>query len=238
VGVPAGVTFAHGDDPRIAIDIATLAPGGALTVRGFDFPYEDDVELALRGSGGDTALGSVTTDLEGAFTHTVAVPVDQPPGAYVVVATDSHHEATSAPFMLEGAPLLDDDGGRIDEGDSLLAPMPTVAPAVAQATTLPAAAVTTTPATTVVAVTESPAVASEQPVAAVVVSDEGDEEPGSGTSAGALLLVAAIVAAVVAAGTWIIVRKRRTRRSSDGVEGEHAASVTDRDADQGCVTGV
>jgi hypothetical protein len=210
LGAPAGVAFAHGDDPRIAIDIARLAPGGAVTVHGFDFPYEDDVELALRGSAGDTALGSVTTDVEGAFTHTVAVPVDQALGAYVVVATDSHHEATSTPFMVEGAPLMEDDGGRIDEGDSLLAPMPTVARAVAQATTLPTAAVTTTPATTVVVVTESPAVASEETVAAVVVRDLVDEEHGSGASAGAVLLVAAIGVTVVAAGIWMVVRRRRT----------------------------
>jgi hypothetical protein len=210
LGAPAGMAFAHGDDPRIAIDVASLAPGAALTVHGFDFPYEDDVDLALRGSAGDTEVGSVTTDVEGAFTHTVSVPIDQPVGAYVVVATDSHHEATSTPFVVEGAPLMEDDGGRIDEGDSLLAPMPTVARAVAHATTtVPAAAVVTTPATTAMAVTEAPAVASEVTAAAVVASDLVDEQEGSGTSAGVIVLVAAIVV-TGAAVTWLVVRKRRT----------------------------
>ena len=210
-GAPAGVAFAHGDDPRIAIDVTSLAPGGALTVHGFDFPYEDDVELALRGSTGDAALGSVTTDLDGAFTHTVTVPVDQAPGAFVVVATDSHHVATSAPFMVEGAPLTEDDGDRIDEGDSLRAPMPTEERAVAPATTLPTAAVVTTPATTVVVVTGAPAVGPEVTAAAVVARELIDDEADGGSGTGVVVVVVGVIVIGGAAAAWFVVRQRRTQ---------------------------
>jgi len=207
----AGVTSAHGDDPRISIDIAALAPGGALTVHGFDFPYEDDVELALRGASGDTELGSVTTDLEGSFTHTVAVPVEQPLGAYVVVATDSHHEVASTPFMVEGAPLADDDGIRLDEGDSLLAPMPTDAPGVVAESV--AAAVGDGPssaATTTAAAVERSAAAQ---TSAPVVDEEGVVDPGdSGPNTAAVLVAAAIVTALLAVAVVIVRGRGRTHR--------------------------
>jgi hypothetical protein len=185
VCVPAGGTAAHGDDPRVTIAVASLAPGGALTVHGFDFPYEDDVTLALRGASGDTEIGTVTSDLEGAFTHTVTVPVEQPLGAYVVVASDSHHTVTSTPFLIDGAPLVEDDGARIDEGDSLLAPMPTVGAVTAAAT----------------------------PAAATVASGGRlADEDDSGTSAAAVLAVAGVVVIGVAMLAWLLLRQRRIQR--------------------------
>ena len=96
------VASAHGDDPRIEIEVGQLAPGASLTVHGFDFSYEDDVAIALTRNGRATQLGSVTADLDGAFTHTVTVPLDAGEGVYAVIATSGHHVATSPPLLVRG----------------------------------------------------------------------------------------------------------------------------------------
>jgi hypothetical protein len=124
---PAGPVRAHGDDPRIEVDAQRLAPGGPLTVRGYDFAYETDVELSLVAERQQTHLASVTTDVEGAFIHTVALPADVFDGAYVVEAQSAEHLLSGPPMFISGAPITPGDKGTLfEEGDSLLAPMPTM----------------------------------------------------------------------------------------------------------------
>jgi hypothetical protein len=124
---PAGPVRAHDDDPRIDVDGHRLSPGGPITVRGYDFAYESAVELTLVGERERTHLASVTADVEGAFVHTVALPVGVAGGAYVVEAESGEHVVSGPPLLVSGAPMTPDDGDtRFAEGDSLLAPMPTL----------------------------------------------------------------------------------------------------------------
>jgi hypothetical protein len=127
---PAGPVRAHGDDPRIDVEAQRLSPGAPLTVRGYDFAYETGVELTLVGERERTHLASVTADVEGAFIHTVALPVGVAAGAYVVEAESGEHVVSGPPMLISGTPITSDDQDtRLEEGDSLLAPMP--APAAA-----------------------------------------------------------------------------------------------------------
>jgi hypothetical protein len=125
---PATAVRAHGDDPRLEVDAARLAPGAPLTVHGYDFAYETAVELILVGATERRALGSVTSDVDGAFAYTVAVPLAVSDGAYVVEARSDEHVVSGPPMLIGGAPVVAGaEEARADEGESLLAPMPTFA---------------------------------------------------------------------------------------------------------------
>ena len=127
---PASPVRAHGDDPRIEVGAQRLSPGAPLTVRGYDFAYETAVELTLVGESQRTPLASVTADVDGAFIHTVALPVSVAGGAYVVEAESGEHVVSGPPMLISGTPMApDDQDTRLEEGDSLLAPMPTLAAA-------------------------------------------------------------------------------------------------------------
>lgn len=131
---PASPVRAHGDDPRIDVDAQRLSPGAPLTVRGYDFAYETAVELILVGERQRTPLASVTADVEGAFIHTVALPVGVAGGAYVVEAESGEHVVRGPPMLIKGTPMTpDDQDTRVEAGDSLLAPMPTLAAAAGAA---------------------------------------------------------------------------------------------------------
>ena len=131
---PASPVRAHGDDPRIEVDAQRLSPGAPFTVRGYDFAYETAVELILVGERQRTHLASVTADVEGAFIHTVAMPVGVAGGAYVVEAESGEHVVSGPPMLISGMPIApDDQDTRLEEGDSLLAPMPTLAAAASTA---------------------------------------------------------------------------------------------------------
>jgi hypothetical protein len=191
---------AHGDDPRIEIDAHQLAPGASLTVRGFDFPYEDVVALALAGSDRATQLGSVTADLDGAFTHTITVPIDAAEGVYTVMATAGPHVATSSPLLVRGAPLTANGDTRLEDDDSLLVPMPVITASPATASTVPSSA---------------PVRADAAPAASSGANSVGQVAARSGGDGrGVTVLAIAVVAAglVVVAVMWTVDRRRRTRR--------------------------
>lgn len=195
--LPVDVASAHGDDPRIEIEVDQLAPGASLTVHGFDFSYEDDVAIVLTQSGRATELGSVTADLDGAFTHTVTVPLDAPEGVYAVTATTGHHAATSSPLLVRGQPLAANDDTRLDNEDSLLAPMPVITALTAASTVRPPA----------------PAPAAVPPSASVENSVAPTATPTGGAGKGVTgFVVAAIATGIIVAGTWAVVRRRRARR--------------------------
>ena len=133
--VPAA--SAHGDEPRLEINVERINPGGILNVRGVEFDYEQSVTLYLERKGIVVELGEVVADLEGVFLHIVVLPVDLPEGVYSVRAVTIHHDILSPALTVQGSPIMEGGGqGERDEDDGLLAPMPTYAPGVS-ATPLP-----------------------------------------------------------------------------------------------------
>jgi hypothetical protein len=125
--------FAHGDEPRLEINLERINPGGTLDVRGVEFDYEQSVTLYLERTGIVVQLGEVVTDPEGVFIHTVVLPADLPEGIYNIRALTTHHDVLSPALTVQGPAILNEGGGQgeRDEEDGLLAPMPTFAPAVA-----------------------------------------------------------------------------------------------------------
>lgn len=138
--------LAHGDKPRLEINLERINPGGVLDVRGVEFDYEQSVTLYLERTGIVVQLGEVVTDPEGVFRHIVVLPVDLPEGVYNIRAVTSHHDVLSPKLTVQGSPILGEGGGQgeRDEDDGLLAPMPTFAPG-ASSTPLPQTAVMETP---------------------------------------------------------------------------------------------
>lgn len=135
--------LAHVDEPRLEINTDRMNPGGIVDVRGVAFDYEESVMLALIGSQADILLGEVNANLEGEFIHTVVLPTDLVEGTYYFRATSSHHWVISPPLTVWGKAILEGGSqGLRDEDDGLLAPMPTLAPAVA---TAPAPSLQTAP---------------------------------------------------------------------------------------------
>ena len=122
----------HGGEPRLEISVERLNPGGVIDVRGVAFDYEESVTLYLERPGIVIQLGEVVADLEGVFLHIIVLPVDLPEGEYNIRAVADHHDILSPMLMVQGSAMLEGGGrGERDEDDSLLAPMPTFAPAVA-----------------------------------------------------------------------------------------------------------
>jgi hypothetical protein len=180
---PAQAARAHGDEPRIEVDAQRTNPGASLTVRGYDFSYDEIVALTLIGRDREVLLGSVTTDVEGAFTHVVVMPIDLAEGAYTVVAAAGHHVATAPQLFVQSTPRRPNDGDtRLEDGDSLLTPMPTA--------TLPVAGI--------------PAENDVKPVRA--------PSPRDGNSVPKLVPVIVVAGLVVVVVGWSADRRRRTHR--------------------------
>ncbi len=123
--------FAHGE-ARLEVSSDRLSPGAPLTIRGVDFTYEQELALTLIGPGIELSIGTVITDVEGAFTHTLTLPVDLQEGAYNVRALAHELEVISPVITVQGAPVIanEEGEGQREEEDGLLAPMPTFVPGV------------------------------------------------------------------------------------------------------------
>ena len=127
----ASPALAHVDEPRLEINTDRMSPGGIVDVRGVAFDYEESVTLALIGSQADIPLGEINANLEGEFMHIAVLPSDLVEGTYYFRATTSHHWVLSPPLTVWGTAVAEGGGqGLRDEDDGLLAPMPTLAPAV------------------------------------------------------------------------------------------------------------
>ena len=134
---------AHGEEPRLEINVERVNPGGVVDVRGVDFDYEQVVTLTLETNGIGVQLGEVVTDIEGVFVYFAALPVDLPEGKYQIRAAREHHDDVLSPALkVQGPAIVEESGGQgeRDEDDGLLAPMPTYAPDVAPQQTVPAVA--------------------------------------------------------------------------------------------------
>jgi hypothetical protein len=118
--------LAHGDEPRIEINPERLNPGMVLDIRGVDFEFEEEVQLALIGSQTEIPLGTAAADTEGVFFLTVTLPVDLAEGAYVIRGTTDDHSVESPGLTIWGNAPSGEDSQRSEE-DLLLAPMPTLA---------------------------------------------------------------------------------------------------------------
>lgn len=109
-----GVAAAHGDDARIFVEPAAVAPGGGIQVDGEEFDREIELEIRLDGVDVDASLGTVRTDLSGGFHVAIQVPSAVPPAVYAVVArgTDGHEINTNVvidPAAGMGVDLSGDD---------------------------------------------------------------------------------------------------------------------------------
>lgn len=126
-------TFAHGDEPRLEINVERINLGGVAEVRGVDFEPEEAITLMLVNSGTAIPLGETTADIEGIFLQIVEIPVDLPEGTYNFLAITDDHNISSPEMLVQGPPVLTEgEGGQglRDEDDPLLASMPTFAPGV------------------------------------------------------------------------------------------------------------
>jgi hypothetical protein len=117
VAAPVGV--AHGTQPRLEISAERTARGAPLTVRGYDFAYEDVVALMLIGSEEDWRIGTVTADVEGSFAHTIVLPQTMREGEYAVSARTAHHAVESAALDVSGLAASPGDTERRDQADAL-----------------------------------------------------------------------------------------------------------------------
>ncbi len=131
-------THAHGGGPRVEISSDRLQPGLVLEVRGVNIAADEPITVSLVGVAGQFPLGVATGDGHGDFTQPFTVPVDLPEGTYKVLAQSSNLPVTSAPILVQGPPVLEEEGeGELrEEEDALLAPMPTVPKAQAPAPNL------------------------------------------------------------------------------------------------------
>jgi len=139
---------AHGDEPRLEISHEFMNPGGVVDVRGVDFEPEESITLMLINPQTAIPLGEIIANVEGVFLITVPLPVDLTEGTYSFLAITDDHNITSPDLTVQGSPIYGGEGGQglRDEGDPLLAPIPTFAPGVVpggvvQRTTQPAAPV-------------------------------------------------------------------------------------------------
>jgi methionine-rich copper-binding protein CopC len=127
----AGPALAHGDEPRLEISAESLNPGDLLEIRGVDFEFEEAITLSFVGAQVEIPLGVVIADTEGVFQIGVTLPADLPPGTYTVhVRTDDHVVKSPVINVWGSADLGGGEEGPWEEGDGLLAPMPTSVPAV------------------------------------------------------------------------------------------------------------
>jgi 5'-nucleotidase len=85
VALKAGSAAAHGN-PEISVEPNPADAGGDVTITGEGFEEEDEVSLVLEGVLGETSLGTVTTDSEGAFSTSVTLPEAAGAGSYRIRA--------------------------------------------------------------------------------------------------------------------------------------------------------
>lgn len=120
---------AHGNAPRLEINLERINPGGTLEMRGVDFEYETEIALKLVGSQVDISLGTVSSDVDGIFVHNLVLPTDLPEGAYVVCATTYDHVIYSPTFTVWGAAISNaEENGIRDQSDVQLEPLPSRVP--------------------------------------------------------------------------------------------------------------
>jgi len=138
---------AHGNEPRLEINLDRLNPGGVLEIRGVDFEFEEVVSLALVGEAVELDLGTLTADAEGVFSYILTLPVDLADGIYIIRARTDDHEIFSPAITVFGPPILLDEAGQgqRDEEDSLLAPMPTFATGIVPVTPMQTSAISEAP---------------------------------------------------------------------------------------------
>ncbi|MFE7408003.1 choice-of-anchor G family protein, partial [Isoptericola sp. NPDC057559] len=89
-GATADTTLTVTDAPSVALDPATVVPGGTTTVTGAGFTPGSDVTVQLTDPDGNAVGDPVTVPAtaDGAVTTPLTVPDGADPGAYTVVATD------------------------------------------------------------------------------------------------------------------------------------------------------
>jgi len=123
---------AHGRTPRLEISAERMNPGAVLDIRGVEFDYEELVALYLERQGIVVSLGQINANLEGIFIHTIVLPADLPAGDYHIRGVTEHHDVLSPIFSVQGPAISGEGGGQgeREDGDGLLAPMPTSAPGI------------------------------------------------------------------------------------------------------------
>jgi hypothetical protein len=115
---------AHAEDARLEISAERLNPGGTLELRGVDFEPEESVALTLSGQDVSVVLAPTVADVDGIFVYLVALPIDLAAGTYVVLAVSGDDSVSSPPFFVSGEPVpSEDDGGRREQAEPLLAPL-------------------------------------------------------------------------------------------------------------------
>ena len=137
--------YAHGGEPRLAISVERISPGGVIEVRGVDFDYDEPVSLALMRSEIQIPLTEITADGEGVFTQIVTLPPDLPAGEYKFQARSDHHVIMSPIITVWGAAVEDQESNYVeDQSDLALGPIPTLVPNLSS-TPLPQPAVVEPP---------------------------------------------------------------------------------------------
>lgn len=120
-------TAGHGGPPRIELNAVRLPPGATLEVRGINLGADEVIRLALAGSAGTSLLGEVTGDSHGDCAAIFSLPSDLVAGVYSVQASAEGRLLASARLAIAGTAVSSDQQeGRRDQSEPLLAPMPIV----------------------------------------------------------------------------------------------------------------
>jgi hypothetical protein len=118
---------AHGGGPALILEPDRVNPGGVLTVRGEDLGADEPIAFKIVGSAGTLDVGDMTADPVGHLTVALRVPPEMPVGVYALEAYQaSGIRVANAPVFVEGAPILEGEGGPggKDEDDGLLIALP------------------------------------------------------------------------------------------------------------------
>lgn len=97
----AAAASAHGN-PEVTVNPSPAPFGGEVTIEGEGFEEESQVSIVLEGALGEIALGNITTDEEGTFSLTVALPSGAAPGGYRVRAVSADEVAVIDLRIVEG----------------------------------------------------------------------------------------------------------------------------------------
>jgi len=95
----AAPAFAYGPNAAtVTSNTSSIGSGGSLTVTGSNFVPGETITLDLHST--PVMLDTTAADGTGAFTATVTIPSDAPPGAHTIVATGASGDAASTAITL------------------------------------------------------------------------------------------------------------------------------------------
>ncbi len=124
VVLAGGQAFAH-EGAAVAVDPTAAAPGATITVTVEGYEPDTLVSVTLEGVNGSVALGSLTTDADGAGTFAVTLAGDLSPGTYSVRAAGADDDESTDLSVTAPSGTTDETGSTDVGGGGLTYKQPT-----------------------------------------------------------------------------------------------------------------